>query len=192
MNFPQRLKSKIENAMEIWNEKGVYAISILVNWEENDGTSISYPTVTLMYNTDSRCETKKPYAEERWNIAFWETDEDVLIYPGMDEEDWNSAMEWFHEQGIQNVGEPENEDQCYDEHMNYIGKGPAGAYELMMLIAKIARDMQISGFVRGRFGNIPILVHDYEYVWYSKDATLYANPNDQAQAFFRAMKNVYE
>ena len=191
MDFTKYLKSEIEKEMNTWVEKDIYAISFLLNWAEDDETSNSLPSFSLMRNTESACDTKDPYGEERWNVAFWEIEEKTLISPEPSDKGCQLATEWLHAQGIVDVGAPENEEQCYDEDMNYIGKGPAGAYELMMLLAEIAHDLQTDGFIRHHFGNVPILVHDYEYIWCSKDATLRANPDGQAQSFFKAMQDLY-
>ena len=73
--------------------------------------------------------------------------------------------------------------------MRYIGKGPAGYYELLTQAAAAARALQESGFIREKFGRpIPILVHDLEYPWYVFEATRTANPNGEADPFFAAMK----
>ena len=71
----------------------------------------------------------------------------------------------------------------------YIGKGPVGYYELLMEVAAVAKELQESGFIREKIGRqVPIIVHDLEYPWYVFEATRIANPNNEANAFFSAMK----
>ena len=75
--------------------------------------------------------------------------------------------------------------------MRYIGKGPAGLYELLQEIAAAARTLQNSGFIQRKFGRpIPIIIHDLEYSWYMIDATKAANANGEATEFFAAMKEL--
>lgn len=89
---------------------------------------------------------------------------------------------------MENIGY-EDPAASYDSEMRYIGKGPAGYYELLTQAAAAARALQESGFIRKKFGRpIPILVHDLEYPWYVFEATRTANPNGEADPFFAAMK----
>ena len=48
-----------------------------------------------------------------------------------------------------------------------------------------------SGFIKEKFGKpIPIIIHDLEYPWYMIEATKNANPHNEADVFFEAMKEL--
>ena len=110
-------------------------------------------------------------------------------------DDGNEGMkilfEWYREKGIEHIGRYEDPAACYDEKMRYIGKGPAGYYELLSEIAEVARKLQLSGFIKAQFGRpVPIILHELEYPWYCMEATAKANPNGEADTFFAAMKKL--
>ena len=78
------------------------------------------------------------------------------------------------------------------KNMNYIGKGPNGYYEILNMIAETARDLQLQGIVNKKFGKIPIIIHDLEYSWYSEEATILANPNNEAKEFIEYFREKFE
>ena len=95
------------------------------------------------------------------------------------------------ENGIDNIGY-EDYDAGYDSQMRYIGKGPAGYYELLGEITAVANKLQSSGFIEGKFGRpIPIIIHDLEYPWYIIEATRKANPGGEADTFLAAMQEAW-
>ena len=99
-------------------------------------------------------------------------------------------FEWYEENGIDNIGY-ENYDSCYNNDMQYIGKGPVGYYELLLEITAVAKKLQDSGFIKSKFGKpIPIIIHDLEYPWYIIEATKKANSSGEANMFFAAMKEL--
>lgn len=101
-----------------------------------------------------------------------------------------SLINWYAEQGITNIGE-ENEDEMYDENFAYIGKGPAGHYELLQLASGVAKRLQEDGTIKEPFGKeLPIIIHGLEYAWFDLEATEKANPNGQADTFLKAMKEL--
>ena len=101
-------------------------------------------------------------------------------------------FDWYEEQGITNIGE-ENEDEMYDENMNYIGKGPGGYYELLEIAANVARKLHAEGVIKEQFGkDIPIIVHELEYYDLICEVTKKANPNGQADVFLKAMEMAFE
>ena len=79
-----------------------------------------------------------------------------------------------------------------NENMNYIGKGPNGYYEVLNIIVETARDLQLQGIVNKKFGKIPIIIHDLEYSWYSEEATILANPNNEAKEFIEYFREKFE
>lgn len=70
--------------------------------------------------------------------------------------------------------------------MRYIGKGPAGYYELLSEVAEVARKLQVSDFIKAQFGRpVPIILHELEYPWHCMEATAKANPNGSRYIFRR-------
>lgn len=185
------LKNKICKTISDWNENDIYAISFFVyaneDYEYNGYTNVS--EFHISYNTESDCEGEDQLSEERWNYAFWRQNETPLIEVDGDKAGIELLFDWYKENEIENIGF--EDDDCYDEDMQYIGKGPVGQYELVSLIADIAKDLQQSGFIKDKFGKpIPIIIHDLEYPWYMIEATKNANPNSEADVFFEAMKEL--
>ena len=91
-------------------------------------------------------------------------------------------FQWYREKGIADIGREETD--CQDANGPYIGKGPVGEIELETAGTNIARRLQTAGFIREHFGeNVPILIHDLEYSWFDLEATRFANPEGQAEAF---------
>lgn len=187
MVLKRYLKEKIEEEVQKWEGEDIDAISFLLN-----SSAYSFPLLEISFNTKKGCASASKYSEERWNIACWDTDGKFLIDSAEKDAGYMLAMDWFKEQGIDHVGDEEDENTCYDSNMEYIGKGPVGFYELLGLVSSIARHLQTNGFIKNRFGDIPIIVHDLEYAWYSKEATLYANPNGEADDFIEALERGFE
>lgn len=193
INLREYLASKLSEIITTWNESGIYAISFLVYTNETyvyNGHS-NVAEFSISYNTETDCENQSgASSEERWNYAFWRQNETYLIEADADNEGMKVLFDWYEENGIDNIGY-EDSSTCYDEKMRYIGKGPAGLYELLQEIAAAARTLQNSGFIQRKFGRpIPIIIHDLEYSWYMIDATKAANANGEATEFFAAMKEL--
>mgnify|MGYP004433451087 FL=1 len=55
--------------------------------------------------------------------------------------------------------------------MNYIGKGPNGIFELVDLLSRIALNLRSTDIFKEAYGNIPIIIHDLDYSWYTVNAT---------------------
>ena len=176
-----------------WDEKGIYAISFLVNANESyeyKGTK-NVPSFEISYNTESDCSGAPAMSEERWNYAFWRQNSVAVIEPDDNDEGTRLLFRWYKRLGIKNIGQ-EAPDQMYDNEMNYIGKGPSGYYELLTAVSNTARALQENGEIESRFGKIPIIVHDLEYAWYSLEATKNANPNGEADLFLAALTRGFE
>ena len=171
-----------------WNEEGIYAISFFVDsnelYEYRGFENVS--SFAISYNTEADCEGAGQFDEERWNYAFWRQDETPVIDPYTPNELTDLLFDWYQENGITNIGE-EDED-CYDERCNYIGKGPEGHYELLGLVSEAAKRLQEEGFIEEKFGRkIPIIIHGLEYPWYDIEATKKANVHGEADVFLKAM-----
>lgn len=186
------LENKLRDIISTWDEAGIYAISFFVYSNEAyeyDGVS-NVTTFSVSYNTESDCDGADELSEERWNYAFWQQDEIPIIEADDEDEGMRLLFNWYRENEIVNIGY-EDFDTCYDEEMRYIGKGPAGYYELLFVITEIAKKLQESGFIKNKFGNsIPIIIHDLEYPWYIIEATKNANQQAEADVFLAAMKKL--
>ena len=100
-----------------------------------------------------------------------------------------SSLQCAKENGITNIGE--EDDDCYDENYNYIGKGPVGHYELLGLVSNVAKRLQQEAFIEKKFGRkLPIIIHGLEYAWFDIEATQNANINGEADVFLKAMKEL--
>ena len=191
IDFSEKLYSKVKSIMSSWCEEGIYAISFLVDsneaYEYKGFHNLS--SFAISYNTEEDCEGAGKYDEERWNYAFWRQDETFLIDPDEPNELTDLLFDWYRENGISNIGE-EDED-CYDEDYNYIGKGPVGHYELLTLVSQVVKRLQQEGFIEDKFGKkIPIIIHGLEYAWYDIEATQNANINGAADTFLTAIKEL--
>ncbi|MGN0690840.1 MAG: hypothetical protein ACI4K7_00640, partial [Oscillospiraceae bacterium] len=122
------------------------------------------------------------FPNEKWHLAVSASDETELT---ADPETAQALTDWLHKQGVENIGF-EDTSEMYDEMMMYIGKGPAGSYELLQLGVKLAKRLFDEGFVEKKFGrNIPVIFDDLETTWYNIEATENANPKGLADEFLR-------
>ena len=178
--------------MDTWSEADIYAISFFVysneSYEYKGFSNVS--SFAISYNAESDCDGADLHDEERWNYAFWRQDETPIIDDDYENEGIKILFDWYKENNIDNIGY-EDYDNCYDDEMRYIGKGPVGYYELLSEITDVAKRLQDSGFIKNKFGvPIPIIIHDLEYPWYIIEATKKANPNGEADVFFTTMKKL--
>ena len=186
------LEKKLRDVISTWTETDIYAISFFV-YSNEAFVYKGHSNVTefcVSYNTENDCVGTGELSEERWNYAFWRQNETPIIKANNENEGMRILFEWYEENGIDNIGY-ENYDSCYDNDMQYIGKGPVGYYELLLEITAVAKKLQDSGFIKSKFGKpIPIIIHDLEYPWYIIEATKKANSNGEANMFFAAMKEL--
>lgn len=183
MGFQKRIEEQIVDVISKWDDKNIYAISFLLVYDcsANYKGVNNFPELSIGYNTEEHCGSVDLLSEERWNYAFW-SQNNTIILDSENTEMSDCLLEWYKEKKISNVG-IELEEDMYDDDMNYVGNGPGGYIELLNLISDIARKIQSNGYIKKRFGTIPIIVHDLEYSWYVYDATKNANPNDEAKTF---------
>lgn len=184
------LENKLRTVISAWSENDIYAISFFVYsneaYEYNGYSNVTIFSVS--YNTENDCNGADALSEERWNYAFWRQNETPII--DVDNDGIKILFDWYKEKGIDNIGY-EDYNACYDDEMQYIGKGPVGYYELLSEITAVAKKLQDSGFIKTKFGKpIPIIIHDLDYTWYIFEATKKANPNGEADVFLAAMKNL--
>lgn len=189
MEFEKILLEKCRDTINSWHESDIYAISFLVYANENEtfeGVE-NFPEFSIGYNTEKDCENAPRISEERWNYAFWSQNNQVILSADK-KEMAQRLIAWYGEIGIEEPGVISGDE--YDENFCYIGKGPNGYYEFLMLAAKIAARLQEDGTIKSKFGDIPMIVHDLEYTWYCKDATAIANKNGQAADFITTFDDV--
>lgn len=186
------LENRLRDILSTWDEEGIYAISFFLYaneaWEYKNYSNVTEFSVS--YNTEADCDGAGEFSEERWNYAFWRQDEVPIFQADEEDEGMEVLFDWYAQQGIKNIGY-EDFNSCYDDKMNYVGKGPVGYYELLSQITSVAKKLQESGFIKEQFGApIPIIIHDLEYVPYVIEATAQANPNGEAKVFLAAMKEL--
>ena len=189
MDFLNNLYTKVKEVMDNWNEQSIYAVSFFVSanecYEYKDFCNV--PTFAISYNTEQDCPNAGKYDEERWNYAFWRQDEHPIIDYDSPNNLTEMLFDWYSQNGIEDIGE-EDED-VYNEYMEYVGKGPKGLYELLQMVTEVAKRLQEEGYLQNRFGKkIPIIIHDLECVWYNLEATKKANPKGEANDYLRAVK----
>ena len=143
------LQTKLRDILSSWDEEGVYAISFLVsaNPAQEYGECSNVTEFCVSCNTESDCAGAGALSEERWNYAFWRQNETPVILADEDDEGMKTLFAWYAENGVENIGY-EDPAASYDSKMRYIGKGPAGYYELLTQAAAAARALQESGFIR--------------------------------------------
>ena len=191
INITEKIYLKVKSIMDTWSEADIYAISFFVYsneiYEYKDFSNVS--SFAISYNTEADCDGADLYDEERWNYAFWRQDENSIINPDDPDELTDLLFEWYKENGINAIGE--EDENCYDENFNYIGKGPVGHYELLQIVSEVAKKLQSEGYTEARFcKRLPIIIHGLEYAWYDVEATRKANLNGEADTFIRAMKKL--
>ena len=191
IDISEKLYNAVKSIIDSWQEEGIYAISFFVYsneaYEYNGFSNVS--SFAISYNTEEDCEGAGQYDEERWNYAFWRQNESPVIDPDTPNELTDLLFDWYKENGITNIGE--EDDDCYDENYNYIGKGPVGHYELLGLVSDVAKRLQQEAFFEKKFGrNLPIIIHGLEYAWFDIEATQNANINGEADIFLKAMREL--
>ncbi len=164
-----------------WNQDDIKAISILVYTNE----SFVYQGIENFYEISIGYISKNglignDIIEELIGVE----NEEFIVEPGNYGESAEIILEWLECKGVKDIGF-EDFDNSYDEDMNYIGKGPNGYYEVLMMIAQIAGELQNEGVISKENGEIPVIVHDLEYPWYVIDAVKLANPNGEAKEYLK-------
>ena len=195
MELENYLYNKVKPIIEGFDEDSIYALSFFVyaNFGNEYKGINSFPEFSVGYNTESVADGAGKFSEERWNFAFWEQNNVPVIDPAEGGEGAEFLLDWYKEQGIDNVGADEDEESAYDESMNYVGKGPVGYYELLCAASNVAKRLQEEGFVEKALGSpVPIIVHELEYPWYVAEATKNANPNGEADDFLIAVGKNFE
>lgn len=184
MDLEKYLYDKIVPLIQSWNEKDIYAISFFIYANESSvyEGNYNFPEVSVGYNTEEDCRGASLFDEERWNFAFWRQNNEYIIDASEATDGAEFLLNWYRSRGINDIG-VEDADGQYDENMNYIGKGPAGYYEVLCAVSNVAKRIQEEGIIAGKFGHIPVIVHDLEYTWYVEEATRNANPGGEADVF---------
>ncbi|MDQ6597907.1 hypothetical protein E2K98_29045 [Bacillus salipaludis] len=80
----------------------------------------------------------------------------------------------------------------FDEDDNYIGKGPNGFYDLLQVVSDVSKRLHDNKVIINTFNKeIPIIIHDLEYSWYTVEATQNGNPNGIANIFLEALNQEF-
>lgn len=201
VNIEDYLYDVVKQTMNCWDwEKDMYAISFLVYSNEafvyNDlenlcEFSISYNTesfakkarkINQQYLSDDLEDEVGPYDEERWDYTQWQQNDDYIIEVGNGPDTANEhfpvLLQWYHEQGIDDPGE-ENDEEAY----------PIGCLKLCEIAAKIACRLQEEGFIKQNLGKeVPILIQGLEYDDVYTQYTEDANPHHEADVFLEYMR----
>lgn len=186
VNLTEYLYQKIKPIIESWNEEEIYALSFFVYTNEG---SDNIPTFVISYNTEEDCNYSSQLSEERWNYAYWRQDENEIIG---DEESTNILLKYFVENGIKDIGY-EDETLMYDEDYNYIGRGSNGYYELLQIVSNVAKRLHDNKVIINTFKReIPIIIHDLEYSWFSEEATKNGNPKGIAEKFLKELRQEFQ
>jgi hypothetical protein len=181
INLEEFLYFKVKPIIESWDEEEIYAISFFVH--TNEATD-NIPYFAISYNTEEDCGYCSLVSEERWNYAFWRQDENEIIG---DEKSTNLLLQWYEDNNVKSIGKV-NKSPIYDEEGNYIGKGPNGYYELLQIVADVAKRLHNEKVILNTFQRvIPIIIHDLEYTWYELEATRRGNPSGLVDTFLRAI-----
>jgi hypothetical protein len=192
INLEELLYIKVKSVIDTWEEDDIYAISFFVYSNELNFCK-GFSNVTdfmISYNTEKDCNGAELLSEERWNYAFWRQNITYIINTNKNDDMTNALFQWYAENGITNIGY-EDVKNMYDEKNYYIGKGPVGYYELLCVVSEVAKRLQLEGYITKKFGkSLPIIIHEYEYAWYSFEATKKGNPNNEADTFFKAMSEI--
>lgn len=175
-------------------DMGVFSISILISSydEERFHNIHSFPYIVLSYILEKDVDSLPLLSEERWNIAYWNIEHDyILLHPYEDPSGADMLYHWFELIHVNNIG-VEDESKMYNDNMEYIGKGPNGYWELYEEIVASVLDVRASAGLETSMQKIPIIIHDYDYSWYTERFTKTANPNHQADAFLEYYKKEYK
>lgn len=198
INLEAYLYAKVKPVINQWIEDGIYAISFFV-YANMAHTYKNYGNVcefAISYNTEDDFKRMRYSAlspnEARWNYAFWRQNTTHIINPSEAGNDGVTTLfQWYAANGIMNIGIHDSANQ-YDENYLYIGKGPGGYNELLAAVSNVANRLQQEGFIREKFGPIPIIVHGLEYDHLVQTATQNANPNGEATAFLKSLETYFE
>ncbi len=170
---------KVKSVISDWDDDKIYAVSFFIHSNE-DYSYRGHKNVSsfaVSYNTEECCEGAGKYDEERWNYAFWSQDETMIIDPDNPDEVIDALYDWYEENGITKTG--------YETD----GEEPTGHNELLNIASEIAERLQKEDCLIKKFGKtIPIIVHGLEYTKNDIEATIKANPNNEAKDFLKAVK----
>ena len=79
----------------------------------------------------------------------------------------------------------------YDEDMRYIGKGPSGLAEILAVLSEIVAELHSSGYIREKFGEIPVILCDPEYSPYMIQAQMESNPAFTTENFKEYVSSIF-
>lgn len=146
----EKLKEKMEQAINSWNTKDIYALSLFLQDEEDDPLK---PTITFGYNTEEQYQKSLSETDEleaRWNFAFWLQNSEFIFGEGDTAID---IKQWMDTHGFLAYGDDLSDEQ-YEELTNqFVG-------ELIDLV----KNFHEEGILTRKFGQeLPIIIHELEY-----------------------------
>ena len=197
INLKDFLFNKVLNVLNAYDYDDIYTIIFFVysnecfeyeNYQNLSEFSVSNNTeqyfkreyedyMKTYRGEDDNMDTRENgrFSEIRWNYAYMSQDETPII----NDKNYEMLINWYKQEGIENIGF--EDDDCYDEHMIYIGKGPVGYYELLQEVTQVAKRIQKEDYFLKKAGrSIPIIILEYEDTWYTRKATLEANVHGEA------------
>lgn len=188
INLQEYLYQKVMTELKEFDYEDAYSVTFFVYSNEGikykEYSNISEFNISLnreeFFREEYPGDDDGRFSEERWNFAYLEQDDIFML----DDEEYETLFAWYKQEGIENIGD--EDPNCYDEHMRYIGKGPVGYYELLQVITAVAKQIQIEDFFLKTAGKrIPIIIQDYEFTYYTVDATVEANVHGEAADFLK-------
>lgn len=184
IDIQKLLYEEAKRVISSWKEQDIYAISFFIysNEEYRYKRLENLTEFSIGYNTESYLKDPAPYSEKRWNFAFWPMNNEEIIDvgngPDTANDNFHILLQWYLENNIKNPGKEGRYDEC-----------PIGCMMLTKVITSVALQLQNEGFIKEKFHKeIPIIIHDLSYSYYTVDATRKANPHGEADQFLTAMK----
>ena len=158
------LIERIKDAILRCQKENIYCMSITARMVEkvipvNDIWAAT--EITIQFNSEDDVTDVELDSEARWNTAFWDSSEEFIVVDSCSQKDNDTVNSWLKEKGVQKIGY-EDSNLAYNDRYEYIGNGPNGYCELIGLLADIVRILQ-EEVIFEKFGNIPVIIHDYDY-----------------------------
>ncbi|MFR1599609.1 MAG: hypothetical protein ACLSUR_17560 [Coprobacillus cateniformis] len=184
IDIQKLLYEEAKRVISSWTEQDIYAISFFIysNEEYRYKRLENLTEFSIGYNTESYLKDASPYSEKRWNFAFWPMNNEEIIDvgngPDTANDNFHILLQWYFENNIKNPGKEGRYDEC-----------PIGCMMLTKVITSVALQLQNEGFIKEKFHkDIPIIIHDLSYSYYTVNATRKANPHGEANQFLTAIK----
>jgi hypothetical protein len=198
--FEDHIYERIAKAIRSIPEEAasdIYALSFYVFAEDDDPRRM---VLDFSYNTHERCRSCTPERgtkvpgwpiasdadEAKWNYAFWLQNSILAIgasEPTADEEAIELRTVWLKDQGLYFTDEEEEAD--FDRIVELEGET---FREFAEICIRVAQRLHSESVIRSKFGHdVPVIIHDLEYVDEVAVWTRRANPHGLTQDFEKWM-----